>query len=148
MMKKKAKSKTAAKKTAKKKSPGKSKKERNPTEVRKEISKMVASQATDMADAVIGEGMKGQLATVKYLFEMASIFPPAPDGEQATHEEDCLAKILLDKLSAPRTVVADGAEAGDFSKSDEAEGCTGEPANSAAAGTDLVESDESEVGAE
>jgi hypothetical protein len=50
---------------------------------------------------VIGETKKGQLAPLKYLFEMASIYPPAPDGSQATTEEDCLAKILLDGLNIP-----------------------------------------------
>ena len=54
-----------------------------------------------MAKAVMGEAMKGQLATVKYLFEVASIYPPATDGEQATSEEDSLAKTLLRRLHLP-----------------------------------------------
>jgi len=101
MIKKKAK-KTAAKKTAKRKSPSKSKKQLNPAEVRKEISRMVESEATLLARAVIDEGKKGQLPDVKYMFEMASIFPAAPNGEQATEEEDCLAKMLLAKISPPK----------------------------------------------
>lgn len=100
-MKKKKKSKAAAKKTSKKKSPAKPKQETNPAEVRKEVAKMVEAEATEMAQAVIGETKKGQLAPLKYLFEMASIYPPAPDGSQATSEEDCLAKILLDGLKIP-----------------------------------------------
>jgi len=101
MIKKKAK-KTAAKKAAKNKSPAtRKRKETNPAEVRKEVSKMVESEAVAMTSAVIGEGKKGQLATVKYLFEVANIFPPAPDGTQATEEEDCLAKMLLDRLKPP-----------------------------------------------
>jgi hypothetical protein len=63
---------------------------------------MVEAEATTMAQAVIDEGKKGQLATVKYLFEMASIYPPAADGEQVSKEEDCLAKMLLDRLKAPQ----------------------------------------------
>jgi len=98
---KKKKSKAAAKKTSKKKSPAKPKQETNPAEVRKEVAKMVEAEATEMAQAVIGETKKGQLAPLKYLFEMASIYPPAPDGSQATTEEDCLAKILLDGLKIP-----------------------------------------------
>ena len=100
MIKKKAKSKTA-KKVSTKKSSAKSKKETNPAEVRKEISKMVEAEAAKMTEAVIGEGKKGQLATVKYLFEVANIFPPAADGTQATEEEDCLAKMLLDRMKGP-----------------------------------------------
>ena len=54
-----------------------------------------------MAQAVIDEGKKGQLATVRYLFEMASIFPAATDGSQATEDEDCLARTLLNRLDLP-----------------------------------------------
>jgi hypothetical protein len=51
--------------------------------------------------AVIGEGKKGQLATVKYLFEMAGVYPPLTDGSLATTDEDCLAKTLLNRLNIP-----------------------------------------------
>ena len=100
MTKKKAKSK-ASKKTAKKKSSSKKKKELNPVEVRKEIAGMVELEATDMAQAVIDEGLKGQLATVKYLFEVAKIYPPATDGSESSSEEDSLAKTLLHRLNLP-----------------------------------------------
>lgn len=95
---KKAKSKAAAKKPARKKREAKPKTEANPAEVRKEVSKLVAAHASDMTEAVIAEGEKGQLAPVKCLFEMASIFPAAENGEQATTEEDCLAKLLLSRI--------------------------------------------------
>jgi len=99
MIKKKTKkNKKAGKKTGKKKGEAKAKAETNPAEVRKEVSELVKAHATEMAQAVIGEGNKGQLAPVKYLFEVASIFPPVDDGTQATTEEDCLAKILIDRL--------------------------------------------------
>jgi len=110
MIKKTAKRKTAAKKAATKKGPVKSTKETNPAEVRKEVSKMVAEEATVMAQAVIDEAKKGQMTTMKYLFEMANIYPAVEDGEQATQEEDCLAKMLLDKMSPPRKAATDGAE--------------------------------------
>jgi hypothetical protein len=91
----------AAKKSAKKKSSKKSEKETNPAGVRKEVSKMVESEAVKMAQAVIAEGKKGQLATMKYLFEIASIFPPETDPDSATADEDCLAKTLLRRLNIP-----------------------------------------------
>jgi len=100
MIKKKAKSKAIKKKTAKKKSAGK-KKEFNPAEVRKSIAIMVESEAEEMAEAVIGEGKKGQLATVKYLFEVAKIYPEATDGSQASADEECLAATLLRRLDLP-----------------------------------------------
>jgi hypothetical protein len=100
-MKKKAKTKSAKTNKPKKSSGRKGKKELNPAEVRKEIAQMVDSEATEMAEAVIGEGKKGQLATVKYLFEMAGVYPPLNDGSQATTDEDCLAKTLLDRLNIP-----------------------------------------------
>ncbi len=106
MIKKKAKSKTAAKTAGKKKRSKKIKKELNPAEVRKDISQMVKSEAKEMAEAVIGEGKKGQLATVRYLFEMAKIFPEATDGSQASAEEDCLARTLLNRLDLPDEPIA------------------------------------------
>jgi hypothetical protein len=101
MIKKRAKSKATNTKKAKKSAGKKRKRELNPGEVRKEISRLVESEANEMAQAVIGEGKKGQLATVKYLFEMASIFPEATDGSQATENEDCLARTLLNRLDLP-----------------------------------------------
>lgn len=106
MTKKKAGTGTAAKKSAKKKSSGKGKKDTNPAEVRNSVSKIVKEKAVRMAVAVIGEPEDGvpwdvQLATVKYLFEVASIYPPRADQESATAEEDCLAKTLLRRLNLP-----------------------------------------------
>jgi len=101
MIKKKAKKKTATKKAAKKKSPPKSKNEFNPAELRMEISKLVGSQAQTMAQAVIDEGKKGQVPPVKYLFEIASIFPVSADGDQPTTDEESLAQTLLRRLNLP-----------------------------------------------
>ena len=103
MIKKKAKRKAIKKKTTKKKGAGK--KEFNPAEVRKSIANMVESEAEEMAEAVIGEGKKGQLATVKYLFEVAKIYPEATDGSQASADEECLAKTLLRRLDLPEEPV-------------------------------------------
>ncbi len=101
MIKKKAKSKTTTRKAAKKRGSPKSKKELNPAEVRKDIAILVESEATNMVQAVIEEGKKGQLAPTKYLLEMAAIYPAATDGNQATADEDCLAKTLLHRLNLP-----------------------------------------------
>jgi hypothetical protein len=103
MIKKKAKGKATKKKTATKakKSGGKGTSELNPAEVRKDIAEMVKSEAALMAEAVIGEGKKGQLATVKYLWEVAKIFPEATDGSQASADEECLAATLLRRLDLP-----------------------------------------------
>jgi len=97
----------AGKKTAKKKGASAKKlQERNPEEVRENITKMVQNEAEKLAQAVMGVGMTGQLAPVKYLFEMAHLYPKADDGSEATKEEDSLAKTLLDRLNIPDTPVA------------------------------------------
>lgn len=101
-----AESKATAKKSAKKKSAAKPKKENNAADVRKRVSTMVKAKAVNMAKAVIGETKKGvpqdlQLATVKYLFEVAEIYPPQTDQDTATADEDCLAKTLLNRLNIP-----------------------------------------------
>ena len=105
MIKKKAKSTTA---TGKRKNVGsrKSKKEMNPAEVRKDIAQMVDSEAAKMAQAVIDEGKKGQLATVKYLFEVAQIYPPSTDGSHSTTSEDSLAQTLMRRLNMPDEPIA------------------------------------------
>jgi hypothetical protein len=103
MKKKKAKSKTAAKKTAKKKSTKATEaKELNPAQVLKDISALVEAEAAELAEAVIGEGMKGQLSPVKFLFEMAHIFPPPTDESLMSKDEDSLAETLLDRLKIPK----------------------------------------------
>ena len=103
MIKKKAKSKSGRKsgKTTKKRSKKKSNKELNPAEIRKEIAAMVEAEAGELAGAVIEEGKKGQLSTVKYLFEVAHIFPETLEQAQPTADEDSLAKTLLDRLNIP-----------------------------------------------
>jgi hypothetical protein len=106
MIKKKATSKKATNKPAKKKNAKKGKPELNLKEVRKELAQMVGLEATVMTQAVIDEGKKGQLATVKYLFEMAKIYPESTDGSQATADEDSLAKTLLRRLNLPEEPIA------------------------------------------
>ena len=97
--------KKAAKKKVRKSKP---KKERDAKEVRHECSKLVKEDATKVTAAVIGEAKKGQLGPMKYLFEMANIFPQADDGSQTSAEEDSLAETLLTRLGIPtHPVVAD-----------------------------------------
>ncbi len=100
MIKKKAKGKQA-KKSAKKSSSMKKQKELHPAEVRKDLSLMIEESAHEIAEAVIAEGKKGQIAAMKYLLESAKIFPAPPEGEQASAEEDSLAKTLLHRLNLP-----------------------------------------------
>jgi len=88
-----------AKKSIKGSSAAKAKKPVDPAEVRKDIAKIVGLEAMNMTEAVIEEAMKGLVAPTKFLFEVAGVFPPAGDGEQATEEEDCLAKTLLARLN-------------------------------------------------
>jgi hypothetical protein len=92
-------SKSGAKKKAKKKSA--SKKPKDAAEVREEIANVVRSGALGITEAVMGQAMAGNLLPAKYLFEVAKIFPEVNDGKQATEEEDCLAKTLLDRIDRP-----------------------------------------------
>ena len=106
LIKKKAASITAAKKTGTRKNAKKGKKRLDPAEVRKDMAQMVEWEAAVMMQAVIDEGKKGQLATVKYLFEMAEIYPASTDGSHASAEEDSLAKTLLHRLNLPEEPIA------------------------------------------
>jgi hypothetical protein len=71
-------------------------------QVLKDISALVEAKADKLAEAVIGEGMKGQLSPVKFLFEMAHIFPPPTDESLVNKDEDSLAETLLDRLNIPK----------------------------------------------
>ena len=106
-MKKKAKSKAA--KTVKAKGASASpraKKESNPAEVRKDISKIVQSGARRIAKAVMEQATTGQLAPAKYLFEVAGIYPALTDGSFATEDEDCFARTLMNRLDLPDKPIA------------------------------------------
>lgn len=84
------------------------KKERDSGEVRQQCNKLVKAEATELTAAVIEEGRKGQLGPVKFLFEMANIFPQAEDGSQTSAREESLAETLLNRLGIPTSpVVAD-----------------------------------------
>jgi hypothetical protein len=135
--KKKVTSKSAEKKTGKKKNAKKGKKTLDPAQVRKDIAQMVDWEAAVMVQAVIDEGKKGQLATVKYLLEMAEIYPASTDGSQASAEEDSLAKTLLHRLNLPEEPIgrdeeeeAEGGEkpAGELGKAGGAEEGSKDPA--------------------
>lgn len=99
------KSKAAGKNTAKKSKKRATKKELNPGQVLKDISALVEAHADKLAEAVIGEGMKGQVSPVKYLFEMAHIYPQPAEPTAPSKDEDSLAETLLDRLKIPKTPV-------------------------------------------
>jgi hypothetical protein len=108
MKKAKPKSKVTAKKSAKR-SPLRTKKPVDLLEVRKDITNIVGTKAKLMAEAVAGEGLKGQLAPVKYLFEVAGLYPPA-EASEGRPEQDVLARTLLDRLGIPVKPVVSGVE--------------------------------------
>jgi hypothetical protein len=101
------KGKAKAKKGRKGSCAAKGKKPLDPAEVRKDIAKIVGLEAMNMTEAVMEEAMKGLVAPTKFLFEVAGVFPPAANGEQATEEEDCLAKTLLARLNIPKKPAQD-----------------------------------------
>lgn len=110
MIKKKANKRKAAGKKSGKKKTGvrRKKKELNPVEARNEVSRIVEAHAGKLAAAVVEEGEKGRLLDVKYLFEVANIYPPPADGSQVSDREESLAETLLDRLGIPKDpVVAD-----------------------------------------
>ena len=110
MIKKKGKkSKAAAKKVVTKKKGSRSKKEKETAELRKDLVKIVKERAPKMVGAVAGEGEKGQVGSVKFLLELAGIFPvPEAEVNAPDKREESLAETLLDRLGIPKTpVVAD-----------------------------------------
>ncbi len=85
----------------------KSSKEVDLVQVRRDIAQIVGSEAKGMALAVVDEALKGQLAPVKYLFEVSGLYPSTPATE-GKPEEDSLAHRLLKHLGLPtKPVVSD-----------------------------------------
>jgi hypothetical protein len=148
MTKKKAKGKEATTRTTRTRSSSKdekdkkdkkNKKELDPAEVRKDISQMVKVDARNMTEAVIDEGLKGQLATVKFLLELAGVYPPATEMTGPTENEESLAKTLLRRLNLPEEPIqrdedgevvtiavlknASGEDAGETKNADATEDC-------------------------
>jgi hypothetical protein len=114
-------------------------------EVRKEISNIVGARAAELAKAVLAEGTKGQLALVKYFFEVSGLYP-ASENHEAESDEESLAHMLMRKLDLPKTPrISEDEEAGwDANSSGGGECGTKEPqpAQNADSGTGGVHSDE------
>ena len=98
--------KAAGKRTTRRKTT--SKKQVDPAKVREEIAGMVKSGAKDIAEVVMDHAMAGELAPVKFLFEMAGVYPASADASFSSAEEECLAKTLLDRLNIPDSPVVAG----------------------------------------
>ena len=110
MMKKKGKkSKAAEKRAVTKKKTTRPKKVKETIELRKDLVKIVKQSAPKMVEAVVGEGKKGQVTPVKFLLELAGVFPvPEAEVNAPDKREESLAETLLDRLGIPKTpVVAD-----------------------------------------
>jgi hypothetical protein len=94
----KAKGKGTAKKSAKK-SAG-TKKPKDIVEVRENINKLVRASAELIAIEVIKVALTGQLATAKYLFEAAGLYP-ATEQTAAPPASGSLAFTLLKRMGLP-----------------------------------------------
>ena len=69
-------------------------------QVRTKINNMVWNSAETIAKAMINAAKSGQLATAKYLFEVAGIYP-ATEETKGIPKEDSLAYTLLKRLGLP-----------------------------------------------
>jgi len=105
MIKKKGKSKKTAKKGRGKTSRGVSGKKLDPAKVREDIAGIVKSRAKKITIAVADKAGHGELAPAKFLFEMAHIYPPPPEGTVPTANEESLAQTLLRGLNIPESPV-------------------------------------------
>jgi hypothetical protein len=81
-------------------------------EVRKNISNIVGSNAASLATALVDAGKTGQLAPVKYLFEVSGLYP-ASEGSTSGLDQEVLARTLMRGLNLPETPMEseDGEEA-------------------------------------
>jgi len=123
MKKTKSKSKrTAAKKPEKKQgSRAKSKRPKDMAQARENISNLVRNSSDEIATKVIEVAKTGALASAKYMFEVAGLYP-ATEAKSEEPEEDSFAKTLLNRLNGlaePTIPSAKEAEEQDEAGSDE-----------------------------
>lgn len=99
---KKAKGKGKAKETASKsaKESAESKKTADVVEVRQQITELVTEAAVEIATGVIAGAKSGQLASAKYLFEVAGLYPTTEETAPPVPEHS-LAHTLLRRLGLP-----------------------------------------------
>jgi hypothetical protein len=99
---KKAKAKGKGKEAANKgaKESAESKKAANVIEVRQQITELVTEAAVEIATGVIAGAKSGQLASAKYLFEVAGLYPPTEETAPPLPEHS-LAHTLLRRLGLP-----------------------------------------------
>jgi hypothetical protein len=95
----KAKSKGTTKKQAKQRAP-RQKKGKDIVQVRENINELVKDSAEDIATEVIKVAKTGQLASAKYLFEAAGIYP-ANEQTATSPIERSLAHTLLTRMGLP-----------------------------------------------
>jgi hypothetical protein len=75
-------------------------------EVRKEITNIVGTNAAELVRAVVTTGKTGQLAPVKYLFEVTGLYP-ASEISETTPDPESLAHTLMRGLNLPERRVMD-----------------------------------------
>jgi hypothetical protein len=65
---------------------------------------MVGSHAADLARAVMESGKTGQLAPVKYLFEVTGLYP-ATESTETKPDKESLAHTLMRNLKLPESPI-------------------------------------------
>ncbi len=117
-----AKSKTTTKRTSEIKTGNSATKKSKPTkdvnlaEVRRNITNIVGEAASEIAVAVVVEAKKGQLATAKYLFEAAGVYPVSTEGNVDKPEEDTFAQRLVRTFGLPAGPLPGGDESDPLEK--------------------------------
>jgi hypothetical protein len=74
-------------------------------EVRKDITNIVGSSAAALTRAVVGIGLTGQLAPVKYLFEVTGLYP-ATESIEAKPDQEALAHTLMRRMNLTERPIA------------------------------------------
>lgn len=70
-------------------------------QARENVATVVRNSATEIAKGLIEGAKAGQLASAKYLFEVAGLYPAAAEQTVTARPEDSLAHILLKRMELP-----------------------------------------------
>ena len=86
--------------------------------IRQNATNLIGVEASEMVKAVIAECKKGHYQSLKFLFEVAGIFPAS--AEAADHDEPSFAEILCRRLGLPAEMPADSDVTNDSCETEDA----------------------------
>lgn len=79
----------------------------NVPEIREKVRQLIAAKVEQMVGANADEASKGQLAPLKFLFEVLGVYPDSGEAEPEAEDGNDLARVLLNRFQFPNPAPSD-----------------------------------------